>query len=175
MSEAVLTCIWRVCLWSLGMECQVTGLIGCKRRGVCGGVRFVVCDSTASAAPDPVAWLSCVISCMKQQLTSSLGWWPHTNTITHTPVLVAMTAGTLRSQGKVLSITHLVSTPPLSQRWSLTTEKQLNKAAVCFFSVKVLVSQLWMWENDKWSSNCSDFTVSHTLLTSALILRNNNT
>lgn len=55
MSEAVLTCIWRVCLWSLGMECQVTGLIGCKRRGVCGGVRFVVCDSTASAAPDPVA------------------------------------------------------------------------------------------------------------------------
>lgn len=132
MSEAVLTCIWRVYLRSLGMECQVTGLIGCKRRRcVWGRVRLVVCNSTASAAPDPVAWLSCVISCMKQQLTSSLGWWPHTNTITHTPVLVAMTAGTLRSQGKVLSITHLVSTPPLSQRWSLTTEKQLNKAAVC--------------------------------------------
>ena len=141
MSEAVLTCIWRVYLRSLGMECQVTGLIGCKRRRcVWGRVRLVVCNSTASAAPDPVAWLSCVISCMKQQLTSSLGWWPHTNTITHTPVLVAMTAGTLRSQGKVLSITHLVSTPPLSQRWSLTTEKQLNKAAVC---VCVCVFFLW--------------------------------
>lgn len=43
MSEAVLTCIWWVCLWSLGMECPVTGLIGYKGRGVCvcGGVGLV--------------------------------------------------------------------------------------------------------------------------------------
>lgn len=144
-----MTCLWCVCACGLscykyrpahewgcaylfmgvspGMDALVTGLIGCKGRGVyiwCLELVVCVCwDTTASAAPDSAAWLSCVIFCMKQQLTSSPGWWPHTNTLTHTHTC----AGDYGSRHLALpaegSFYHTPgTTSPLSQRWNLNTK-----------------------------------------------------
>lgn len=83
---------------------------------------------------------------MKQQLTSSLGWWPHTNTLTHTCTGGHDSRHLVFPEDGILCHTPGICSSPDSGVKPHNRKTRTNQKCFFFFSKKVLESQLRLGE-----------------------------